>query len=303
MLAQGDTPLLLKELTSAKSNWRDKNSGGDKGGRERGQMTTYRVEVGRSHGVGPGNIVGAVTNEGNLNNSDIGRINIFDQFSTIDLPSDLTADVIDLLQGVHVSGQRLGLSKSDRTYAKSGGRRSGPSSGGGRYEKKSYGDKKYGKKPYEKKPYEKKAYGDKKPGEKSYSKKYEGGSSDGGNRSNAVSSSNSSSSKPYEKKSYGDKKYADKKPTEKSYTKKYEGGSSDDKSRSNASSSLDRSGDKPGGYVSRKSKSSFGNDDSKNFEKKRKPKTKAAEKARNSRKPGAKPSSPMKKYVKIRSAK
>ena len=146
LLAQGESPLLLKELTNRKSNWK---KSGDKrnGGKERGPMTTYRIEVGRQHGIGPGNIVGAVTNEANLNNGEIGRINIFDRFSTIDLPSDLPQDTLDHLQQVHVSGQRLAISKSDRSYAKSGGRKSGPSHGGARSDRgKRYGEKRLGAK-------------------------------------------------------------------------------------------------------------------------------------------------------------
>ncbi|MFK7766949.1 MAG: DEAD/DEAH box helicase [Mariniblastus sp.] len=320
VLAQGETPLLLKELTTPRSNWRDKNDRGSdrgsKGGRnDRGAMTTYRVEVGRSHGVGPGNIVGAVTNEGNLNNADIGRINIFDQFSTIDLPSDLTPDVLDLLQNVNVMGNRLGLTKSDRTYAKSGGRRSGPShgGGGGRYEKKKFGDKKYGGRQGDKK-YGSKSYGDKKyadkQGDKPWaSKKREGASSEG--RSSGGASFDRSSKPSYDRSSKpAGSSDRSSKPSHSTYVRSGSKPSGSTAQTSKPSSSYDRSSkptsssdrsSKPGGYVSKNPK--FGTDESKKFSVKRKPKTKAAEKAKNSRKAGAKPSSPMKKYVKIRSAK
>ena len=51
IMAQGDVPLLLKEISRPKSNWKKDRFDGDK--------ATYRIEVGRNHGVGPGNIVGA----------------------------------------------------------------------------------------------------------------------------------------------------------------------------------------------------------------------------------------------------
>ena len=107
-MAQGDTPLLLKQLPK-----RGNERGQERGGKKfEGAMKTFRIEVGREHGVGPGNIVGAITNEANLDNTSIGRINLFDQHSTIDLPADLGQNVLDMLQDVSVSGQRLRISVS-----------------------------------------------------------------------------------------------------------------------------------------------------------------------------------------------
>ncbi|MFP5392853.1 MAG: DbpA RNA binding domain-containing protein, partial [Gammaproteobacteria bacterium] len=50
-------------------------------------MATYRIEVGHYHGVKPGNIVGAIANEGGIAARDIGRIEIYDDFSTLDMPA------------------------------------------------------------------------------------------------------------------------------------------------------------------------------------------------------------------------
>lgn len=79
-----------------------------------GPMTKYRIEVGRSHGVGPGQIVGAIANESNLNGTDIGGIDIQTHFSTVDLPSDLSSDTVRELGKVQVAGQALRLSKWER---------------------------------------------------------------------------------------------------------------------------------------------------------------------------------------------
>jgi len=74
------------------------------------QMQTYRIEVGRKHGVEPGNIVGAISNEGKLNSRDIGRIRLFDQFSLVDLPKNLSQDVLHKLKGVWVCDEQLQIS-------------------------------------------------------------------------------------------------------------------------------------------------------------------------------------------------
>ena len=54
-------------------------------GRPAERMETYRIEVGRVHQVKPANIVGAIANETGLESRFIGRIEIFDEHSTVDL--------------------------------------------------------------------------------------------------------------------------------------------------------------------------------------------------------------------------
>ncbi|MDX2494838.1 MAG: DEAD/DEAH box helicase, partial [Desulfuromusa sp.] len=80
------------------------------------QMQTYRIEVGRKHGVEPGNIVGAISNEGKINSRDIGRIRLFDQFSLVDLPKDLSQDVLHKLKGVWVCDEQLQISPDAGSY-------------------------------------------------------------------------------------------------------------------------------------------------------------------------------------------
>jgi ATP-dependent RNA helicase DeaD len=74
-------------------------------------MATYRIEVGHFHGVKPGNIVGAIANEGGVPSKEIGRIEIYDDFSTLDMPADLPRDLLDHLKKVWVAGQQLGITR------------------------------------------------------------------------------------------------------------------------------------------------------------------------------------------------
>jgi len=70
-------------------------------------MQTYRVEVGYRHGVKPGNIVGAIANEGGVDSKYIGRIEIFDDYTILDMPGDLPPDTLDVIGGLRVAGQFL----------------------------------------------------------------------------------------------------------------------------------------------------------------------------------------------------
>jgi ATP-dependent RNA helicase DeaD len=133
VLANGENPLLANEslkptaFTSAKQGGRKrKRQDHDKSsfrsarpprrsdGSEQG-MQTYRIEVGSSHDVKPGNIVGAIANEADMDSSSIGRIQIFDDYSTVDLPDSMPEATVKVLQHVSVAGRRLNLSPMRHT--------------------------------------------------------------------------------------------------------------------------------------------------------------------------------------------
>jgi ATP-dependent RNA helicase DeaD len=74
-------------------------------------MDTFRIEVGYDHGVKPGNIVGAVANEAGLEAKHIGRIEIFEDHSFIDLPAGMPVDVMQHLKTVWCAGQQLRITR------------------------------------------------------------------------------------------------------------------------------------------------------------------------------------------------
>ncbi len=92
------------------------------------RFQSYRVEVGREHGVMPGHLVGAIANEAGLDGRDIGRIEIKDHFSFIDLPVGMPPAVFEILQATQVSGRPLQLSEAGD--APRGGSRSAGGHGG-----------------------------------------------------------------------------------------------------------------------------------------------------------------------------
>jgi ATP-dependent RNA helicase DeaD len=145
-LLQGQTPLLLseKELKGPKGfDDRDSRNGGD---RERGErparkrrennsdieMQRYCLSVGREHGVKPGNIVGAIANEADIESQYIGQIEIKEKATFVDLPAGLPKEVIELLQKTVVCGQRLNLKKVDASSKPSRSGPRPPRSGGSR---------------------------------------------------------------------------------------------------------------------------------------------------------------------------
>jgi ATP-dependent RNA helicase DeaD len=74
-------------------------------------MERFRIAVGRIHGVKPANIVGAIANEAGLESKHIGRIDIYDDFSTVDLPEGMPRNIFNSLKRVWVAGQELKIAR------------------------------------------------------------------------------------------------------------------------------------------------------------------------------------------------
>ena len=78
------------------------------------KMVRYRVEVGLCHGVKPGNIVGAITNEAGLESEFIGYIEIHENYSTVDLPEGMPREIYGALKNVWVCQRKLEITRLGR---------------------------------------------------------------------------------------------------------------------------------------------------------------------------------------------
>nr|WP_051885039.1 DEAD/DEAH box helicase [Lysobacter antibioticus] len=94
-------------------------------------METFRIEVGHAHGVQPGNIVGAIANEADLESRYIGRIDIRDDYTLIDLPEGMPRELMEHLKKVRVAGHPLRIQHASPGDTE-GGRSRRPGPGGPR---------------------------------------------------------------------------------------------------------------------------------------------------------------------------
>ncbi|WNK19456.1 DEAD/DEAH box helicase [Halomonas piscis] len=102
-----------------------RSSGGSR--RDRGPsegMIRYRVSVGHKDGVKPGQLVGALANEGGIEGARIGRIDIRNAFSVVELPKGLPASILAKMARARVSGRPLEISE-DRGPERAPRRRDG----------------------------------------------------------------------------------------------------------------------------------------------------------------------------------
>ncbi len=71
----------------------------------------YRIEVGHQQGATPQNIVGAIANEAGIESRYIGRIEIYEDYSTVDLPDGMPKDIFQHLKRVRVRQYPLNISR------------------------------------------------------------------------------------------------------------------------------------------------------------------------------------------------
>ncbi len=131
---QGDEPFLLENKPAPRTprGWEESQKGAPdrsaRGPRGRGPeegMERYRVDVGHNHKVTPGHLVGAIANEAGIDGAHIGRIRVHDEYSTVELPEGLPADVAAGLRKLRVLGHALGLTLIRDTKPLRRGKRGG----------------------------------------------------------------------------------------------------------------------------------------------------------------------------------
>jgi ATP-dependent RNA helicase DeaD len=74
-----------------------------------GKYAAYRISVGHRHRVSPSQIVGAIANEGGLDRSAFGKIDIHREHSIVELPAKLPAEVLRALATTHIGKHPIEL--------------------------------------------------------------------------------------------------------------------------------------------------------------------------------------------------
>jgi ATP-dependent RNA helicase DeaD len=70
-------------------------------------MARLFVEIGRKQGVRPGDLVGAIANEARVPGSSVGSIDIYDQFTFVEVEQSMAQRIIEALNRSTIRGQRI----------------------------------------------------------------------------------------------------------------------------------------------------------------------------------------------------
>jgi len=130
-IAQGNAPLLVETKRSheskpqARKDRKQKREHAEHDGRKRSSsprkrkpaagnrvedgMVRYRVEVGTEHGAEANNLVGAIANEAEIDSQYIGKIQLFEKHSFIDLPEGMPKQTFKHLKNTWVSQRKLNI--------------------------------------------------------------------------------------------------------------------------------------------------------------------------------------------------
>lgn len=96
------------------------------------------ISVGSRDGAGPGDLLGAITGEAGLTGEEVGRIDVRDTFSRVDVQDRRAQEVIQALNGTSIRGRSVRVD-FDRGGARDAGRGAGGKPGGGTGEKSGRG--------------------------------------------------------------------------------------------------------------------------------------------------------------------
>ncbi len=100
-ISRGETAVAVPPAPSFEKKERKPRTDRPKREFAAGPLVRYCIEVGRNQGALPKEIVGAIANEGGIDGQLIGQINLFDDYSSVELP-ELPADVLDILKRTRV---------------------------------------------------------------------------------------------------------------------------------------------------------------------------------------------------------
>ena len=99
-----------------------------------GDMMRFRIDVGRDHGVEVRDIVGAIANEAGLDSRFIGRIGLYDESSTVELPAGMPPAAASALKRTRIRGVPINL-RPDEGAPRFQGERERKPAGEGKFRK------------------------------------------------------------------------------------------------------------------------------------------------------------------------
>ncbi len=117
LMAQGTEPLLLNEKEINQTSFDEKNKNKISVSIHADflkdnpaiKMRRYRVAVGRKDNIKPGNVLGAIANEAEISSEFIGAIQIFQDFTTVDLPDEMPKETLQILKNTRVFDKKLNI--------------------------------------------------------------------------------------------------------------------------------------------------------------------------------------------------
>ena len=117
LMAQGAEPLLLNEKEINQTSFDEKNKNkisvsihaDTLKDHPKILMRRYKVAVGHKDKIKTGNVLGAIANEAEISSEFVGAIQIFQDFTTVDLPDEMPKETLQILKNIRVFDKKLNI--------------------------------------------------------------------------------------------------------------------------------------------------------------------------------------------------
>jgi ATP-dependent RNA helicase DeaD len=117
LMAQGTEPLLLNEKEINQTSFDEKNKNkisvsihaDTLKDHPKILMRRYKVAVGHKDKIKTGNVLGAIANEAEISSEFVGAIQIFQDFTTVDLPDEMPKETLQILKNIRVFDKKLNI--------------------------------------------------------------------------------------------------------------------------------------------------------------------------------------------------
>lgn len=88
-----------------------------RGSRDRGSMERLFLNIGREHNVKPGDILGAIAGESGVSGRMIGSIEMYDNYTFVEVPADCTDEILEAMRNVRIRGKNIRMEKANRVVS------------------------------------------------------------------------------------------------------------------------------------------------------------------------------------------
>jgi ATP-dependent RNA helicase DeaD len=70
-------------------------------------MTRLFLNIGSTDNIGPGDLVGAITSEAGIARTELGRVDVRDRHSTVEVATPIANAVVSKVNGISIGGRRV----------------------------------------------------------------------------------------------------------------------------------------------------------------------------------------------------
>ncbi len=109
-------PEFIRAIPKQNNRDRDRQNGGKSMGRDTGNRpsrngtaTKLEISVGRFHRIAPNYILGALTDATGLTGRSFGKIDIYDKFTTVEIPEADKDHILETMTGTKINGQKISV--------------------------------------------------------------------------------------------------------------------------------------------------------------------------------------------------